>query len=83
MDPDGSLDIGNFIHAEKGAAIKMQNSKIITHDRTIYVKDLRYYPVNNGTVSFDGTDRNAIEWMNDCVIICEELIKSINKKLRT
>ena len=83
MNRDESMDIGDFIHAEKGASVKIQNSKIVTPEHTIHVNDLRYYPVNNGVVNFDGTNRNAIEWMNDCVTICEKLIKIINNKLQT
>ncbi|MCG8622339.1 MAG: hypothetical protein MJE68_10145 [Proteobacteria bacterium] len=79
INPEG-MSIGNFIHAEKGSNVKMQNVDIETPDHKIHINHLNYYPINNGIISFDGVERNAVEWMNECIIICEKLIKIINEK---
>ena len=79
-NPDGSIDIGNSMHAEKGAHVSIKGSTIVSSDRVIYIDNLQYGTVNNGIVDFNGEKRNVTEWMRDCVTTCKELIKIIDDR---
>ena len=82
INPDGSMDIGSFIHAEPGAHVSIKGGRMVSPTQDIYIENLQYMLVNSGIVDFSGEQRKIDEWMTDCITICQELITLIKQLSR-
>ena len=79
MNPDGSVDVGKIMHIAKGANVRIDGGVLKSPDQTVHVQNLWCYPINNGTIDFNGEKRNVTEWMNDCTVVSQKLIALIKQ----